>query len=93
MFWNACELTGPPAVVESIVTKYTSEDTQDSGVQFIMPVGPRGISSQQGPQFLRPRFYILALTGYPLVIYLVLQHADAGRINNYNMQVQALSLI
>ena len=93
MFWNACELTGPPAVVESIVTKYTSEDTQYSGVEFIMPVCSRGICFQQGPQFLRPRFYMLALTGYTLVIYLVLQHADAGRMNNYNMQVQALSLI
>ena len=36
-------------VVESRVAKHTPEDTQDSGVQFIMPAGPRGISSQQGP--------------------------------------------
>ena len=36
-------------VVESRAAKHTSEDTQDSGVQFIMPAGPRGISSQQGP--------------------------------------------
>ena len=37
------------SVVESGVAKHTPEDTQDSGVQFIMPEGPRGISSQQGP--------------------------------------------
>ena len=36
-------------VVESGVAKHALEDTQDSGVQFIMPAGPRGISSQQGP--------------------------------------------
>ena len=24
------------------------EDTQDSGVRFITPAGPRGVSSQQG---------------------------------------------
>ena len=36
-------------VVESGVAKQTSEDTPDNGVQFIMPAGPRGISSQQGP--------------------------------------------
>ena len=36
-------------VVESGVAKQTSEDTPDNGVQFITPVGARGISSQQGP--------------------------------------------
>ena len=36
-------------VVESVVTKNTLEGTQDSGVWFITPVGPREISSQQGP--------------------------------------------
>ena len=36
-------------VVEFRVAKHTLGDTQDRGVQFIMPVGPRGISSQQGP--------------------------------------------
>ena len=36
-------------VVESGVAKHASEDTQDSGVQFITPVGPREISFQQGP--------------------------------------------
>ena len=36
-------------LTESAVSKHTSEDTQDSGVQFITPAGPRGIGSQQGP--------------------------------------------
>ena len=36
-------------VVEPGVAKHTLEDTQDSGVQFITPAGPRGIGSQQGP--------------------------------------------
>ena len=36
-------------VVEFGVAKHTLEDTQESEVQFITPVGPRGISSQQGP--------------------------------------------
>ena len=55
-------------VVESRVAKHTSEDTQDSGVQFIIPAGPRGISSQQGPwcfweaQFYTPHY----VTGYML---------------------------
>ena len=55
-------------VVESGVAKHTSEDTQDSGVQFIMPAGPRGISSQQGPWFfLTGQFYTPDyLTGYML---------------------------
>ena len=45
-------------VVESRVAKHTSEDTQDSGQQFITPVRPRGISSEQGPQhFQETRFY------------------------------------
>jgi len=35
--------------VESRVAKHTPKDTQDNGVQFITPAGPRGISSQQGP--------------------------------------------
>ena len=30
------------------IQKHTLKDTQHSGVQFIMPAGPRGISSQ-GP--------------------------------------------
>ena len=43
---------------ESRVAKHTSEDTQDSGQQFITPVHPRGISSEQGPQhFQETRFY------------------------------------
>ena len=60
-------------VVESRVAKHTSEDTQGSGVQFIMPEGPRGISSQQGPwcfweaQFYGPCF----VTGYMLATSLL----------------------
>ena len=61
-----------PCVVESGVTKYTSEDSQDR-VQFIPPVYigiavsiPRGIGSQQGPWwFRRTRFYTLCyMTGH-----------------------------
>ena len=44
-------------VVESRVSKHTSEHTQDRGVQFIMPVGPRGIGSQQGPRWLRRAWF------------------------------------
>ena len=33
----------------NLESQNTSEDTQDSGEQFIMPAGPRGICSQQGP--------------------------------------------
>lgn len=66
--------------MESIVTKHISENSQDSGVQFIMPVGPRGIGSQQGPRFLRTWFYTPVLTGYTLVIDLVLQHAGAEEL-------------
>ena len=36
-------------IAESGVTKYTSEDTQHGGVQFIMSAGPRETGSQQGP--------------------------------------------
>ena len=49
------------SVVESGVAKHTSEDTQDSGVQFIMPAGPRGIVPNKDsdvfewPSFIRPR--------------------------------------
>ena len=44
--------------MESWVTKHTWETTQDSGVQFITPAGPRGISSQQGPWcFWEAQFY------------------------------------
>ena len=48
--------------------KHTSEDTQDSGVQFITPAGPRGISSQQGPWcFWENQFYTpYYVTGYML---------------------------
>ena len=55
--------------MESRVAKHTSEDTQDSGVQFITPAGPREIGSQQGPwcfweaQFYTPHYvtaYMLA---------------------------------
>ena len=45
-----------------------------------MPVGPRGIGSQQGPRFVRTWFYTPVLTGYTLVIYLVLQHAGAEEL-------------
>ena len=57
-------------IVESRVSKHTLENTQDSGVQFIIPVGPRGISSQQGPlcfweaQFYTPQY----MTGYMLAV-------------------------
>ena len=80
-------------VVESEVTKHTSEDTQDNGEQFITPAGPRGISSQQGLWWFRgTRFYTLCyMTGYTLVISFTT--CRRGRINNYNMQVQTLSLI
>ena len=60
-------------VVESGVAKHTLEDTQDSGVQFITPMGPRGISSQQGPwcfweaQFYTPHY----MTGYMLATSLL----------------------
>ena len=60
-------------VVESRVAKHTSEDTQDSAVQFITPAGPRGISSQQGPgcfweaQFYTPNY----VTGYMLATSLL----------------------
>ena len=36
-------------VLWNLESQNTSEDTQDSGEEFITPVGPRGISSQQGP--------------------------------------------
>ena len=49
------------SVVASGAPKHTSEDSQDSGVQFITPASPRGISSQQGTlMFLRP-FYTPAM--------------------------------
>ena len=35
--------------MEYRIEKHTLEDTQDNGVQFITPAGPRGINSQQGP--------------------------------------------
>ena len=60
-------------VVESGVAKQTSEDTPDNGVQFIMPAGPRGISSQQGPwcfweaPFHTPHY----VTGYMLATSLL----------------------
>ena len=45
---------------ESRVAKHTSEDTQDSGQQFITPACPRGIGSKQGPRhFQETRFYTL----------------------------------
>ena len=53
--------------------KHTSEDTQDSGVQFIMPAGSRGIISQQGPwcfweaQVYTPHY----MTGYMLATSLL----------------------
>lgn len=59
--------------MESRVAKHALEDTQDSGVQFITPVGPRGISSQQGPwcfweaQFYTPHYMI----GYMLATSLL----------------------
>ena len=74
---------------ESGVAKYTSEDTQNSGVQFITPAGPRIIGSQQGPRwFQETRFYTpslcdwLHVSNFCDVYDLVLQHAGAGRINN-----------
>ena len=54
--------------------KHTSEDTQDSGVQFITPVGPRGISSLlQGPWcFWKVHFYTPHyMTGYMLTTSLL----------------------
>ena len=59
--------------MESGVAKHTSEDTQGGEAQFIMPEGPRGISSQQGPwcfwaaQFYTPRY----VTGYMLATSLL----------------------
>ena len=63
--------------MESGVTKHTSEDIQDNGVQFIMPAGPRKISTQQGPWcfweaqfYTRPHFLLphapCYVTGYVL---------------------------
>ena len=78
-------------VVESEVTKHTSEDTQDNGEQFITPaVVIRGIGSQQGPcWFRRTRVYTLHyMTGYTLVISFTT--CRRGRINNYNMHVLSL---
>ena len=50
------------------VAKHTSEDTQDSGGQFITPADPRGISFQQGPWcFWEDQFYTRHyVTGYML---------------------------
>ena len=39
------------------IWRHTSKDTQDSGVQYIMPAGPGGISYQQGPCFWEAQFY------------------------------------
>ena len=63
----------PEVVVGSGVTKHILEDTQDSGVQFIMPVGQRGISSQQGPWcFWKAQYYILhCVTAYMLATSLL----------------------
>ena len=49
-------------VVESGVTKHTWEDTQDSGVQFIIPVGPRVINSQQGRTLMILEDLVLYMT-------------------------------
>ena len=44
-------------VVESRVSKHTSEDTQDSGVQFITPKGPReSVSNKDHDVSERPSF-------------------------------------
>ena len=53
---------GTEYVVGYRVVKHSSEDAQDSGVKFIMPADPRGISFQQGPwcfwdaQFYTPHY-------------------------------------
>ena len=63
--------------MESRAAKHALEDTQDSGVQFIMPVGPSRISSQQGPwYFWKAQFYTplpipCYVTGYLLATYLL----------------------
>ena len=50
------------SVMESGGPKHTLEDSQDSGVKFITPASPRGISSQQGTlMFLRPSFILAAM--------------------------------
>ena len=76
--------------VESGVPKHTSEDTRDSGGLFVTP---RGTGSQQGPWwFRRTWFYTLChMTVYTLVVSFTA--CRCWRINSYNMQVQALSLI
>ena len=57
----------------NLVTKHISVDMKESGVQFISPVGPREISSQQGPwcfweaQFYTPHY----MTGYMLATSLL----------------------
>ena len=67
--------------MESGVAKHTSEDSQDSRVQFITPAGPRGIGSQQGPGrwLRRTQFYtpLLCITGY---VSNVSQHAGTGEL-------------
>ena len=62
-----------PSVVESGVTKHTSEDTLDSGVRFIMPACPRGtrfptrtLKFLRGP-VLSPHY----VTGYMLATSLL----------------------
>ena len=57
----------------NLESQNTSEDTQDSGEQFIMPAGPRGISSQQGPWcFWEAHFYTPHyMTGYMLATSLL----------------------
>ena len=65
---------------ESNVSKNTSEDTQDSGVQFITLAGPRGIGSEQGPwHFRETRFYTLTkwlFTCSELFLMYVIQFYD-----------------
>ena len=65
------------------VVKHTSEDTQDIGVEFIMPAGPRGISSQWGPWcFWEVQFYTpYYVTGCMLATFLLYM------IEFYNKQV------
>ena len=74
---------------KSRVAKHTLEDTQDSGVQFIIPARPRGIGSEQGPRdFQETRFYTphwvsVYMFGTFFDVYdLVLQHVGVWRTNN-----------
>ena len=65
--------------------KHSPEDTRDSGVRFVTLTG-------SNKWFRRTWFYILSyMTGHTLVISFTTCKCE--RINNYNMQVQALSLI